>query len=116
MLSHNQSATLSLYATSDIGIHYMNWTEDDMYKFWSSYGITDKNTIHEITQLILSEPGNYLKYYVGYLEFMELKNYAKDLFGEDYSTVEFHRALLDIGPAPFSIVEDYLDDFYSPQT
>ena len=116
MLSHNQSATISLYASSDIGIHYMGWTSEDMYNLWSSYGITDKNTINEITQLILSEPGNYLKYYVGYLEFLELKNYAKDLFGKDYSTIEFHRALLDIGPAPFSIVEDYLEEFYSPQT
>jgi uncharacterized protein (DUF885 family) len=116
MLSHNQSATLSLYATSDIGLHYMNWTAEDMYKFWSSYGITNKNTINEITQLILSEPGNYLKYYVGYLEFLELKDFAKKEFGSDYSSVEFHRALLDIGPAPFSIVEKYLEKFYSPQT
>ena len=116
MLSHNQSATLSLYATSDIGLHYMNWSAEDMYKFWSSYGITNKNTINEITQLILSEPGNYLKYYVGYLEFLELKDFAKKEFGSDYSSVEFHRALLDIGPAPFSIVEKYLEKFYSPQT
>ena len=116
MLSHNQSATLSLYATSDIGLHYMDWSAEDMYKFWSSYGITNKNTINEITQLILSEPGNYLKYYVGYLEFLELKDFAKKEFGSDYSSVEFHRALLDIGPAPFSIVEKYLEKFYSPQT
>ena len=33
--------------------------------------------IKEITQLILSEPGNYLKYYVGYIEFLELKAHAK---------------------------------------
>ena len=116
MLSHNRSATLSLYATSDIGIHYLGWDEEDMVRFWSSYGIVDKNTINEITQLILSEPGNYLKYYVGYLEFLNLKDYAQNLFGNDFSSVEFHRAILDIGPAPFSIVEDYLDDFYSPQT
>ncbi|MGN1155002.1 MAG: DUF885 domain-containing protein [Agathobacter sp.] len=117
MLSHNQSATLSLYATSDIGLHYLGWTSDDMYNFWSSYGISDKNTINEITQLILSEPGNYLKYYVGYLEFLDLKDYAKKEFGSDYSTIEFHRAILDIGPAPFSIVKKYLSKYYSnPQT
>ncbi|MBQ8624644.1 MAG: DUF885 domain-containing protein [Agathobacter sp.] len=117
MLSHNQSATLSLYATSDIGLHYMGWTEADMYNFWSSYGITDKDILHEITQLILSEPGNYLKYYVGYIEFLELRDYAKNTLGNEYSTVEFHRTILDIGPAPFSILTDYLDEYYSsPQT
>ena len=112
-LSHNQAATLSLYASSDIGLHYYNWTEDDMYKFWSGYGITDKDSIKEITQLILSEPGNYLKYYVGYIEFLELKDYAKQEFGDAYSDLEFHRAILDIGPAPFHIIKSYLEDFYS---
>ena len=117
MLAHNQSATLSLYATSDIGLHYMEWTAEDMYNFWSLYGITNEDTINEITQLILSEPGNYLKYYVGYLEFLELKDYAKDLLGADYSMVEFHRTILDIGPAPFHILEEYFEEYYSsPQT
>lgn len=111
-LSHNQAATLSLYAASDIGLHYYGWTEEDMLAFWSGYGITNKDAIKEITQLILSEPGNYLKYYVGYIEFLELQQYAKELFGSDYSDLDFHRAVLDIGPAPFHIIEDYLDKFY----
>lgn len=115
-LSHNQAATLSLYAASDIGIHYYGWTEEDMLEFWSGYGISDEEVIKEITQLILSEPGNYLKYYVGYIEFLELKDYAKDTFEDDYSDLEFHRAILDIGPAPFHVIENYLDEFYSPQT
>lgn len=116
MLSHNQSATLSLYATSDIGIHYYGWNNEDMYKFWSSYGITDKAVIDEITQVILSDPGNYLSYYVGYLEFLDLKTYAKTKLGSEYSSTQFHRALLDIGPAPFDIVEKYFEYYYSLQT
>ena len=115
-LSHNQAATLSLYASSDIGLHYYGWTTEDMKEFWAGYGITDASVIKEITQLILSEPGNYLKYYVGYLEFLELKEYAKDLFGSDFSEKQFHQAVLDIGPAPFSILEKYLPKYYSPQT
>lgn len=115
-LSHNQSATLSLYASSDIGLHYYGWTEEDMREFWSGYGISDEEVIKEITQLILSEPGNYLKYYVGYIEFLALKDYARTEFGDAYSDLEFHRAVLDIGPAPFHIIEKYLKNVYSPQT
>lgn len=116
-LSHNQAATLSLYASSDIGLHYYGWTDSEMKEFWAGYGITNDSVINEITQLILSEPGNYLKYYVGYLEFLELKEYAKNLFGSQYSDKQFHQALLDIGPAPFSILEKYLPLYYSsPQT
>ena len=111
-LSHNQAATLSLYASSDIGLHYYGWTEQEMYDFWAGYGITNESAIKEITQLILSEPGNYLKYYVGYMEFLSLKDFAKQEFGDDYSDLAFHGAILDIGPAPFPIIEEYLDDFY----
>lgn len=115
-LSHNQAATLSLYASSDIGLHYYGWTEEEMKEFWAGYGITNETVINEITQLILSEPGNYLKYYVGYIEFLQLKDYAKDLFGSDYSEKQFHQTVLDIGPASFTILEKYLPKYYSPQT
>lgn len=116
-LAHNQATTLSLYASSDIGLHYYGWSFEEMKDFWAGYGITDERVIKEITQLILSEPGNYLKYYIGYIEFLELKEYAHDLFGSDYSNIQFHQAILDIGPAPFNIVEKYLPLYYSsPQT
>ena len=117
ILQHNQSATLSLYASSDIGIHYYGWDEDDMYRFWSNYGITNKDTIKEITELVLSEPGNYLKYYVGYLQFVKLRQQMQEAYGKDFSLCAFHEALLKIGPAPFPIVEKYFDQYYSlPQT
>lgn len=115
-LSHNQAATLSLYASSDIGLHYYGWDDAQMREFWAGYGITDEAVIKKITQLILSTPGNYLKYYVGYLEFLDLKDYAQDLFGDSYSDKSFHQAILDIGPAPFSILKEYLPKYYSPQT
>lgn len=116
MLSLNQSATLSLYASSDIGLHYYGWTKDDMYAFWSGFGIHDTDTIDKITRLILSEPGNYLKYYVGYLEFLSLREEEETALGENFSLKEFHRTVLDIGPAPFSIIRKFFPEYYSPQT
>ena len=44
LLQHNQSVILSLYATSDIGIHYLGWKTEEMEAFWKNYGITDSNT------------------------------------------------------------------------
>lgn len=108
----NQSALLSLYASTDIGIHYEGWSLSDAIAFWKDYGITDQEAIAEIYQYILSEPANYLKYYVGYLEFLELQKFAKNTYSEGYRDVDFHRAVLAIGPAPFAIVEKYLPEFY----
>lgn len=112
LLTLNQSALLSLYASTDIGIHHDGWSLSDTIKFWNDYGISDPDTIAEIYRYIISEPANYLRYYVGYLQFLELKDYAKEIFGSDYNEISFHQAVLSIGPAPFQIVKDYLKDFY----
>ncbi len=116
MLQHNQSATLSLYASADIGIHYFGWDEEAIYNFWNNYGITDVNTINQITGLILSAPGNYLKYYVGYINFLELQNQMKKTYSDSFSLIAFHEAILRIGPAPFYVIEEHFENYYSPQT
>lgn len=115
LLELNQSALLSLYATTDLGIHYEGWTFADMVSFWNDYGIADEETLREIYDLIVEEPAHYLKYYVGYLEFLELKEKAQETYGSAYSEVAFHQAILDIGPAPFKIIEKYLDAYYVPE-
>lgn len=112
LMALNQSALLSLYATTDLGIHYEGWTFADMLAFWDDYGISDQEALRDVYELIVEEPGHYLKYHVGYLEFLELKEKAEEAYGSDYSDIAFHQAVLNIGPAPFSIVEKYLDDYY----
>lgn len=110
LFQKNGSLTLGLYAATDIGIHYDGWSVPDTVRFFSDYGIKDTDAIQEIYNLILSDPGNYLKYYVGYLEFMELKKKAMKIDGDEFSQKNFHRAVLDVGPAPFDIVSKYAVD------
>ncbi len=116
VLMHNQSALLSLYATIDMGVHYDGWLLADAVSFLKGFGITDQSTIKRIYDLIVTEPSHYLKYYIGYLEFLDLKEYAKTRFAEDYSDRAFHQAVIRIGPAPFSILKNYLPHFYSPES
>lgn len=112
VMQKNQSATLSLYASTDIGIHYDGWTLEDTKNFWNDYGITDSTTISNIYQYIVGEPGNYLQYYVGYLQFLKLKENAIKTYGTAFNEIAFHQAILDIGPAPFDIIDEYFSDFY----
>ena len=111
-MQKNQSALLSLYATADMGIHLDGWTLRDAVDFFGGYQITDKQVIKEIYQLIVEEPAHYLKYYIGYLEFLNLKQYAIKKYGKDYSNYRFHRALMKMGPAPFSILKKYLPRYW----
>lgn len=108
LLQKNSSIILGLYALADMGIHYEGWSRMDTVEFFSSYGITDAESIERIYELIIGSPGNYLKYYIGYVEFLELKKDWAEEKGEDFSQKEFHEAVLQVGPAPFKIVEDYM--------
>ncbi len=114
-LQKNQSALLSLYATADMGIHYDGWTLKDAIDFFGGYQIRDKQVIKEIYQLIVEEPAHYLKYYIGYLEFLNLKKYAMKKYGEDFSNYKFHGALMKMGPAPFPILKKYLPKYWDQQ-
>lgn len=82
LMQKNSSILLGLYALADMGIHYDGWSLLDTTTFFRGYGITDTKAIEEIYQLILSDPANYLKYYIGYVEFLELKKRSHDLVGE----------------------------------
>lgn len=108
LMQKNNSLILGLYAAADIGIHYKNWDIVQTLEFFSSYGIEDAEIIGEIYELIIADPGNYLKYYLGYLEILELKKDVLQRDGEKFSQKAFHKALLDIGPAPFDIIRKYM--------
>lgn len=112
ILELNQDATLSLYASTDIGIHYEGWTLEDTKKFWNNYGITNDNAIESIFELIVEEPTHYLKYYIGFLKFEELKKETSLKNIKNYNDKSFHQAVLSIGPAPFDIVDKYLPAYY----
>lgn len=109
LLQHNQAATLSLYATADIGIHYFGWEKEKNAAFWSEYGVDDTATVNRITDLILEEPGNYLKYYVGYLKFRQMREQLA-LENKSFSVSAFHEAILRTGPSPFSVLGETVRD------
>lgn len=109
LLQKNSSVILGLYVLADMGIHYDGWSVTDTVRFFSDYGINDPNAVQSVYKLIIGSPANYLKYYIGYLKFYELKKEMADALGNQFSQKEFHRAVLDVGPAPFEIVYDEVE-------
>lgn len=102
---------LGLYSLLDIAIHYDNASFEDVQKLCYCLGISDRANLAALYQYIAEEPCNYLKYYLGYLEIMELKKQAAILWSEPdqltavYNDTEFlyrfHSFLLQNGPADY---------------
>mgnify|MGYP003461321277 CR=1 FL=1 len=106
-LQKNNSLILGLYAAADLGIHYENWSLDDTISFFQSYGINSEETIQEIYKYIAGDPANYITYYLGYLEILELQKDILKKEGSNFNQKAFHQRLLELGPAPFDIIQKH---------
>lgn len=97
----NRNLQLCLYSLLDIAIHYEGATPYQVQAILKKIGITDPQTVTSIYEYIVEEPVNYLKYYLGFLEFLSLKDTAMELWGNDFSLQRFHKFILEAGPSDF---------------
>lgn len=111
LLSATRSMTLNLYSHLDLYIHAYGWTEEDCSAYLKKFGITNAASIHDMFLLVKQQPANYLKYYLGYLEICNLKEKAQSFLGNDFNLKKFHEFILSYGPAPFELLENYLEDW-----
>ncbi len=109
-LRANNIVILCMYARADIGIHYEGWNKKTVMKYVMNF-IGDADIAELIYYTLLEEPAIYLPYAVGYLEIQELKNKAEKALGEEFVAKDFHKFLLDIGPAQFGVIDHYMDDW-----
>lgn len=106
---YNRSFTLGLASLLDIGVHYHGYTQEEVFSFLAKLGF-DQSAASSLYQSILHTPANYLQYYVGYLNFLRLRNTQIEQKKELFSLKEFHRTVLDAGPMPFSLLEQFLQE------
>lgn len=106
---HNRSMQLSLYSLLDILIHYEGASYSQIAKVLERFGYTDSDAVKSLYHYIVQEPCNYLKYYLGYLEILDLQQKAKTLWGSAYSDYRFHSFYLDSGPSDFLSLQERLE-------
>jgi len=108
IMEANNVVILCMYARADIGIHYEGWSKKSVVDYIMNY-IGDKEVAGLIYDTLLEEPAIYLPYAIGYLEIMELRSKAENALGDQFVAKDFHKFLLDIGPAQFSVINNYMD-------
>lgn len=114
LLAHNASATLALHALLDININYYGWGKEEVAEYLSQhFGISERDVTDQIYSYMLSSPVNYLNYYVGYLEILHMKERAELTLKDRFNLKEFHTFMLDIGPAPFTVIQPYFEEWLS---
>ena len=96
----NRSLNLCIYSLLDTGIHYDGWTLDKTSRFLSGFGITDPETTAEIYQVIVEDPINYLKYYMGCLSFMDLRDEQMEALGNEFDLKGISSGRIGDRPVP----------------
>jgi uncharacterized protein (DUF885 family) len=93
----------------DMGIHYDGWTMEEFGNFLKGFNsnITEEKIKASYEQLI-EIPNNYQTYFFTYFKLKDLQLKAKELAGNEFDYKEFHKYILDCGPAPLRFVEEYV--------
>lgn len=104
----DRNLQLCLYSLLDIAIHHEGATPGQVRAILSKMGITNAQTASAVYQYIVEEPVNYLKYYLGYLEFLNLRDTARKMWGEEFTLQRFHQFVLETGPSDFQGLHEKL--------
>lgn len=95
----------------DLGINYEGWSLKDTKNYFSKLGINSAETAQTFYDTLISSPGVFSPYYVGYLELEELKETAEETLGDNFRLKDFHKFYLEIGPTYFEIIADRMEDW-----
>lgn len=115
VIAWDNDIRVAISACVDMGVNYDGWDRQEVLEFLKPFGIFNEASVDELFELVVEKPGYYLNYFVGYLEFLRLRDKAEDILGDDFVLKDFHQFLLDIGPAPFYIIEDRMDQWMEEQ-
>ena len=104
----SEASSYGLYALLDICIHYDGWDLATTTSYLeNSYGFTDPESAREIYLAIIDNPGNYLKYYTGYLEILTMRQEAEEVLGNKFNAKSFHQFILNMDGASFRVIKPY---------
>ena len=86
----------------DTGLHAKGWTRQQAI----DYGIESS----EVERYVVL-PGQATSYMVGQLKLVELRDKARAALGARFSPKAFHNAVLSMGTAPLTMIEEQVDRF-----
>ncbi|MCM1134399.1 MAG: DUF885 domain-containing protein [Clostridium sp.] len=104
----DRNLQLCLYSLLDIAIHYEGATPRQVQAILGKIGITNAETVSAIYQYIAEGPVTYLKYYLGFLEFLALQDSARSAWGDEFTLQRFHQFVLETGPSDFQGLHEML--------
>jgi uncharacterized protein (DUF885 family) len=121
---HEDEAALMMYSRLfdllflsriDLGVNALGWDIDRVASYLRQFGIEDPEVAEDIFQTVIGYPLHYMPYTLGYLELVSLREEAESALRSDFDLLEFHRFILDFGPAPFPLINEHMQGWIRAQ-
>lgn len=101
----NNILSYLLISMADIGVNYMEWTYEDYCEWMEAQGYNDKDTITYIYDMVVSDPGLYPAYGIG---FLLMEDTVEALLETGCTEKEAYKQILDVGSSPYTILWKHL--------
>lgn len=116
LMALNSSINLGIHAYLDIMVNDQGWDLSQVSAYIDQYfDDPDQELAKALLEAMVDNPTNYLEYYVGYLEFSDMRRKAEKALGSAFVPKDFHQFILDIGPAPFGVIRSRLEEWIKKQ-
>lgn len=93
---------------ADIGIHYEGWSREQVLEFMQDYGL-DEQYFEEAYHQLVNNPGIFLPYFGGQMQFAKLRAKAEQTLGADFDEIAFHDLILRYGAPSFDFLNQKLE-------
>jgi len=101
------------YALVDVGVNYGGWSLEELTMhmrenpWFSKWRTAD---FHWIYETVVRHPLRMLPYATGLWEIRTLKQEMGEALGEDFDIRAFHETFLNLGPAPFPLIREWMQE------
>lgn len=101
---------LAFCCLADIYVNYYGYSLQDLCDYMDELGFNTE-AAEGLYDMMIEEPGYYPQYFVGYLEFVELRDYAKNQLGDSFDEIGYHQTILETGPCDFDSLRNQMDTY-----
>jgi len=88
----------------DTGFHYKHWSRQQVVDFFNEHSGLDDPMIQAETDRYMVWPGQALRYKMGQLEILKLREYAQNNLKDKFSLRAFHDEVLSGGALPLDVL------------
>jgi len=93
----------------DFGVNVLGWDIKKVEQIFRELNVTDMSVIENVYNMVTGVPLHSVTYALGFIELYELLEDAEEALLDDFDLMEFHRFILDFGPAPFPLIRTHMD-------